>query len=395
MNNVRIVARKLAPGEYTGGGKGQDVKIAKNLAMAAAVAAIVLFAAGLVHADVRNMGGVRNPVTGTWTGLASLETVHIGDPGNKADPDTPMWGAVAYPYEIGKYEVTAGQYCVFLNAVAKTDTYGLYSTAMDTSVSAYGCSIIRTGSSGGYAYSVASDWANRPVNYVSWGTAARFSNWLTNGQPSGIEGLSTTEDGSYYLNGATSNSALLAVTRIAEGQMAPGKEYYFIPNFSEWHKAAYFDPHKAGGAGFWNYPTGTDSAPSNVFSSTGTNNANFAASSVIMAPHYRTEVGAYASSPSPCGTFDQAGNVWEWTEGITAEGRMLRGGAFNSSGDERFVPYLVNNQYDHMSPSFSDSDIGFRIVELPEPATLSLLALGGMAALIRRRRKRSAECGAR
>lgn len=32
----------------------------------------------------------------------------------------------------------------------------------------YGCKIQRTGSSGSYTYSVVSDHANRPVDYVSW-----------------------------------------------------------------------------------------------------------------------------------------------------------------------------------------------------------------------------------
>ena len=57
---------------------------------------------------------------------------------------------------------------------------------------------------------------NRPVNYVSWGDAARFCNWLQTGN---------TETGAYTLNGATTNSALMAVTRNANAQ-------YFIPRIS-------------------------------------------------------------------------------------------------------------------------------------------------------------------
>ena len=34
-------------------------------------------------------------------------------------------------------------------------------------------------------------------------------------------------------------------------------------------------PDKHGGAGYWSYPTKSNSAPSNVLSATGTNNANF------------------------------------------------------------------------------------------------------------------------
>ena len=33
-----------------------------------------------------------------------------------------------YAYQMGEYDVTVGQYCQFLNAVAATDTYGLYNS---------------------------------------------------------------------------------------------------------------------------------------------------------------------------------------------------------------------------------------------------------------------------
>ena len=129
---------------------------------------------------------------------------------------------------ISKTEINAGQYTEFLNAVAKSDPYGVYNPSMD-SFSA-GCQITRHGSSGSYTYnfsggtvespgSTTFDWADRPVNYVSWGDAARFCNWLHNGQPSGMLtgnpalDAKLTEDGSYYVNGGTSQDALMAVTR--------------------------------------------------------------------------------------------------------------------------------------------------------------------------------------
>ena len=80
-----------------------------------------------------------------------------------AGPDR-ICGAVGYEYNIGKYEVTATQYCEFLNAVAVSDTYGLYSTDMSTN--ANGCKIERTGSPDNYAYTVSAEWANRPVNWA-------------------------------------------------------------------------------------------------------------------------------------------------------------------------------------------------------------------------------------
>ena len=66
--------------------------------------------------------------------------------------------------------------------------------------------ITQSGSSGSYSYSVTgsdSQAANCPIFDVSWGDAARFCNWLQNGQPTGAEGTGTTETGAYTLNGAT------------------------------------------------------------------------------------------------------------------------------------------------------------------------------------------------
>jgi len=114
-----------------------------------------------------------------------IQWVHIGDAGN-AD-DTTGYGSVAYEYRIGRFEVTAGQYTEFLNAVAQTDAYGLYNTNMWSHDR--GCKIERFAGSGTeadpYQYRVAGEWANRPVNWVSWGDAARFANWLHNGQDDG------------------------------------------------------------------------------------------------------------------------------------------------------------------------------------------------------------------
>ena len=131
----------------------------------------------------------------------TMEFVPVGNAGNTAHPDTGR-GAVDSNYMIGKFEVTAAQYTKFLNAVAGVDKYGLYNPAMfgvDPLGSGLylGAQIERSG--GGtaespYIYHVESEWANRPVNYVSWGDAARFVNWLHNDQPDGAQGVTTTED---------------------------------------------------------------------------------------------------------------------------------------------------------------------------------------------------------
>ncbi len=311
-----------------------------------------------------------------------IDTVAVGNPGNAPDTRyaTPGYGAVGYGYGIGKYEVTTGQYCEFLNAVAATDTYGLYTTNMWSAD--YGCKIQRSGGPGSYTYEVLDDpdvpgpeWANRPVNYVSWGDAARFSNWLHNGQPTGAQSLSTTEDGSYFLNGATSNAALLAVTRKPNATRA-------LPTEDEWYKAAY---HKNDGVtgNYWDYPTSSDILPSNdLIDPDPANNANFYQNGyTIGSPYYRTEVGDFENSESPYGTFDQGGNVWEWNEAVLyGSDRGLRGGAFYS---DSYV-LRASRRYDCGYPAYEIGTIGFRVSGVPEPASLTMLALGVLAVLRRR-----------
>jgi formylglycine-generating enzyme required for sulfatase activity len=278
---------------------------------------------------------------------------------------------VDYEYNIATYEVTAGQYAEFLNAVAATDAYGLYNTFMG--VPPYGCQIERSGTSGSYAYSVAGDYADRPVNYVSWGDAARFANWLHNGQPSGTQGPSTTEDGAYELNGATSQSELDAVNRETDWLWA-------IPTEDEWYKAAY---HKNDGAtgNYFDYPTSSDTTPTNVAPPGGGNSANYFWA--VPAPYYRNEVGAYTSSASPYGTSDQGGNVSELTEArLSFPERVCRG------GDLYRTETLLHANYRYgWAVTTEDYYVGFRVVSrVPEPGSLLLLILGGAGIVARRRR---------
>ncbi len=268
--------------------------------------------------------------------------------------------------------MTAGQYCEFLNAVAKTDTYGLYNPYMWSD--SYGCKIQRSGSSGSYTYSVASDYANRPVNYVSWGDAARFANWLHNGQPTGPQDLTTTEDGAYFLNGATSDAALLAVTRKSNWKWA-------IPTEDEWYKAAY---HKNDGVtgNYFDYPTSSNSVPGRDLNDVSGNNANYYGSPFpIQSPYYTTVVGEFQNSDSPYGTFDQGGNVWEWNEAVLyGSYRGLRGGSFYYTGNYLPASYRYNYY-----PTYEHYGVGFRVSEVPEPASLAILAFGGIGMLVRRR----------
>ena len=311
--------------------------------------------------------------SGVWA--VDIEWIMVGSSGDVDDIHGEGYGGVDYVYAIGKFEVTAGQYTEFLNAVAADDTYGLYNNDMDVSVNQYGCNIIRNGSPGSYGYSVAPDWASRPVNNVSWGDAVRFANWLHNGQPTGAQGPETTEEGAYILDGATSSAALFAVTREPDALV-------FIPSEDEWYKAAYYD----GSAGvYYDFPTGTDAVPT-FEPPAGTDMVNGSANHqhALGSPYHRTVVGAYNARPSdsPCGTFDQGGNVREWNEaGLPGLLRGVRGGSFGG-GD----PYNLHaeNRNGATDPTVENGNTGFRVAAVYEPVPAvspwSLLALSALIA---------------
>ncbi len=328
----------------------------------------------LIALSVLGVGVARADVFNMPAGMTSLEMVTVGNPGNA--PDTRYGqsvGAVPYVYSIGKYEITAGQYTAFLNAVAKTDTYGLYTSDM---YSGMGCKIRQLGSPGNYTYIVDAngdgiedaDWINRPVNYVTWADAARLCNWLSNGQPSGAEDLSTTEDGSYYIIGVTSYVDLANVTRKPNAR-------WVIPSENEWYKDAF---HKNDGVTghYWDYATGTNRDPSNALINPDPgNNANF--EGTIEGPYFRTEVGEFENSKSPYGTFDQDGNVLEWNEGIYYDTSLgndyckLRGGSFGTNLD-----LLESCNSDYVDPTHEFGDVGFRVAYVPEPGGMILFGMG-------------------
>ena len=194
-----------------------------------------------------------------------------------------------------------------------------------------------------------------PVVDVSWHEAAQFCNWMTSGDKT---------DGYYTI---TEGVATIPAQGHYEYAQANGRTF-FIPTEDEWYKAAYYT-----GSGYSNYPNGTDIAP--LKGAGGWNYDNYQASP--------WNVGSGAEEQN--NTCDMAGNVWEWNEAlIPGSGRGIRGGAWYHTATR-----ICAAERDHGPPSGAGTTIGFRVSEVvPEPATLALLALGGVWVLGRRRNVR-------
>jgi formylglycine-generating enzyme required for sulfatase activity len=291
----------------------------------------------------------------------TIDWVSIGDPGNAPYFETSFgWtaGAVDHPYQISKYEVTNAQYAEFLSAKAAVDDpLALYNTGMG---SGYG-GITRSGNSGSYTYSAIAGRENMPVNFVSYYDSLRFANWLNNGQGSG-----DTETGAYTLLGGTpvpSNGT--TVWRNVGATI-------LLPSEDEWLKAGYYDP----GLGFW-HDLPFANAPPNAspFCEAPPGTTSSSANCSLVGDV--TDVGSYTVSRSAYGTFDQGGNVWEWSDLTTSFGPSTRGGLHGGSFRGNSFLYIAQS-YDDKDREVDDQ--GFRVASIPEPAT-GLLVMAGMLGL--------------
>ena len=318
------------------------------------------------------------------TNAGIIQWVTVGDPGNTADTAPAGYGAVADSFQIMKYEFTNQQYTDFLTSVAATDSYSLYNASMGSNARG---GITQSGSSGSFTYATRPSMGDKPVNFVSWFDAARVSNWLMNGGTSS----SSTETGAYTLVGGQTTGTAPAVNSGAT---------FYIPTENQWYKAAYY---KGGGtsAGYWDYATQSDSAPTAVTAGlTGIgsalsagNFANYNDTAVWNSQTGNVTTVGTNGGPSFYGAFDMSGDVWEWNDftGAANSSRGLRGGGW---GNDAF--YVSSSGSDANVPSHENVYIGFRLASpvggsaVPEidPSGLSAvlgLLIGGLGLLERRR----------
>jgi sulfatase modifying factor 1 len=306
-----------------------------------------------------------------------IDYVGVGDLGNPADLATGN-GSVSSLFSIGRYEVTNSEYATFLNSVDPfgQNLQGLYNPAMTSS--ALGGISFDNVAADGARYSAKPGYQNQPVVYVSFFDAMRFVNWIGNG---------STETGSYEL----SDGAL--------AERNPGATVW-IPSLDEWYKAAYYQPAAAGGDtdGYWNFPMRTNdfpssqpppgTAPAGNFVGQDGNYAVTGSAGFDPDQNYLTEIGAYAGSNSHYGTFDQGGNVREWTDTIgTSPERTVLGGSWND-----FVSLMSATNSLSLATSTEDGLVGFRVATMvPEPSTMVFAGFGA-ALLVSSRRRIGAAC---
>ncbi len=307
----------------------------------------------------------------------TIDYVTVGNAGNAADPLT-GYGSVSYAYNIGQYEVTNAQYTEFLNAADPTgaNPNGIYNASMGSD--ARGGISYNAGAGAGSKYSIKANMGNKPVNYVSWYDAARFTNWVNNGQ-----GNASTEIGTYTLSGNTG-----IITKNSGSSVT-----VWLPSEHEWYKAAYYDPTTGAGGGdnYWQYPTQSNSPPTvgtvNItgdITNPGANVANYNNGADWNSLNGNVSTIGSSMADNYFGTADQGGNVAEWNDAvISVSSRGFRGGSWNSF-DFDSMNSLARVS---ITPSFETDSLGFRLASVPEPSSLVLSLLASACLIIRRSRR--------
>jgi len=282
---------------------------------------------------------------GTGANVFSIDFVGIGNPNNAPDPATiypglasPL-GAVSYTYNIGRYEISR-------DIVTKANALGGLALTMSDMVSLGGNGSLK------------------PATGISFNEAARFINWLNE-----IKGYQKAYN---FTNLGTNDN----ISPWGDGQHVENNPYrhknavYYIPSSDEWYKAGYGSL-----SGEWfKYTTGSNLVPVSVAS--GTNQGTMVINrSENLGPADIVTAGGLSSF----GTMAQGGNVWEWSESLRWGQRMFRGGSWQDQIS------ALDVQLDN-PPDVEHDRIGFRVAMIPEPSSLSLLALGGVVMALRRRR---------
>ena len=302
--------------------------------------------------------------------VVNLDLGYVGNAGNTVKAGN-GFGTVGYDFQMAKTETTNAQYVSFLNnsIAGRNGDFGVFSTA-NAGNSAY--MIQRSGSAGNFVYSLKSpDAANKPVNFVSWFSAARFANWLSNGGT--IE--AGTETGSYTLDGKTSGSLVAR---------NPGAIYY-LPSADEWTKAAYYSADTSSYFRFASI-SATNSSLNGTLPAAGNSSSDPSSFSATWEATASgpTTVGFFDTVTSAYGMYDMVGNVNEMTDTSSptdASRYALFSGSYASAQAQiELFDSITPPQF--VSGTTENAPRGFRIAAVPEPSTIVMLGMGGVVGLV-------------
>jgi formylglycine-generating enzyme required for sulfatase activity len=267
-------------------------------------------------------------IFGSGPNTFDIEFVSIGNPGNVADT-----GVNANPNPAGKVDYTyrIGKYVISEDMINKANAEG-------------NLFITHTGRG-----------ANKPATDVSWFEAIQFVNWLN---------TSTGSTPAYKYAGLNfrlwePGNAGYDPNNLFRNSLAT----YFLPSVDEWYKAAYYDPNRPGGAGYYDFPTGEDAGPEPP------DGIDFPGDTIFTAvffdggsnagPNDITNVGLL----SPYGTAGQGGNVYELHETESDlvndsdwRSRVKRGGYWQTDSNS-IATFLRSST----SPHRSIETNGFRV----------------------------------
>lgn len=299
---------------------------------------------------------VRADTFGSGANTFIVDFVTVGNAGNSNDAGAgggsyfDDYGGVNYSYRMGVYEISQ-------NDITKATNLGMANVTAGAFI------------------------GDKPAANISWYEAAAFVNWLNTSKGyQAAYNLTFISTWSLTLWGASDQ----ATTGVDSGTnpYRHKNAYYFLPSEDEWYKAAY---HKNDGvtANYWDYATGSNTAPTAVASGT-------TAGTAVYDEFLPADV-TLAGGLSSYGTMGQNGNVYDWAESagdgsnnINTESRVNRGGSSSHSvnGLRPWTRY-ANPPADELG------NIGFRVASVPEPSAALLLVLGCGAWLLRGRLGRS------